>query len=218
MNNEYTFNIDDTLIDVFSSNPLIEIINKYHIKKYYELNQLHSNIVNIINDDCNHNLNGDAMITNLKNVALVIKTADCIPIVLYDNKTKILAVIHSGWKGTLNGIVKEVLNKMLTTYNVDIKNIKAYLYPSIRKCHFEVEKDVYNMFKNKIKNIDKYTNKNGIKYYIDLQNIVINDLKECGITNIYDANICTYCQHDKYYSYRYNNTNKRNYLITLIKE
>jgi YfiH family protein len=97
------------------------------------------------------------MITNLKNVALVIKTADCIPIILYDNKTKTLAAIHSGWKGTLNSIVKEVLNKMLTTYNVDIKNIKAYLYPSIRKCHFEVEKDVYNMFKNKIKNIDKNT-------------------------------------------------------------
>lgn len=218
MNNEYHFNIDKSLFNIFSSDNLTNIITKYQINKYYELNQIHSTIVNIVDNDYQNKLDGDAMITNLKNIALVIRTADCIPIILYDAKKQVLGVVHSGWKGTLNSIVKEAIKKMITIYQVDIKDIKAYLYPSIRKCHFEVDEDVYNEFKDKIKDIDKYTLKKNNKYYIDLQSIVINDLQDSGITSIEDANICTYCHHDKYHSYRYNHTDQRNYLIAMIKE
>ena len=106
---------------------------------------------------------------------------------------------------------------MLDKYHSKKEDIKAYLYPSIRKCHFEVEIDVYKQFKDKIKNIEKYTSKKGIKYYIDLQQIVIDNLKQNNIKNIYDSNICTYCNHDKYHSYRYNHTNKRNYLLVEMR-
>lgn len=216
MNKEFSFNIDNKIINVFSKESLINIIEKYHINKYFELKQIHSNIVNIVDENYQGTLDGDAMITNLKNVALVIKTADCIPIILYDNKNHVLAVIHSGWRGTLNSIVKDTVKKMTDIYQIDVDNIKAYLYPSIRKCHFEVDEDVYHEFK--IKGKDKYITKENKKYHIDLQNIVIDDLKDCGINTIYDANICTYCNHDKYYSYRYNHTDKRNNLVAMIKE
>ncbi len=212
------FNISKEVFNIFSPDSLDDIISKYHINKYYYLKQIHSTIVNIVNSDYQTNLDGDAMITNLKDIALVIRTADCIPIVLYDHKKHILAVVHSGWKGTLNSIVTSTIKKMIDTYQVDPKDLKAYLYPSIRKCHFEIEEDVYQMFKDKIKDIFNYTTKKGIKYYIDLQGIVIKDLKNSGITDITDANICTYCHHDKYHSYRYDHTNKRNYLVAMIKE
>ncbi len=107
---------------------------------------------------------------------------------------------------------------MINKYNSNTSDISAYLYPSIRKCHFEVEKDVYSMFKEKIPNIDKYTINKDIKYYIDLQQIVIDNLKNNGINDINDSNICTYCQNKDYYSYRYNHTDKRNYLVVSIKE
>ena len=218
MSNEYYFDIADSLFNIFSSDNLTNIVTKYQINKYYELNQIHSTIVNIVNDHYQNKLDGDAMITNLKNVALIIKTADCIPIILYDSKKQVLAVVHSGWKGTLNSIVKETIKKMIAIYQADVKDIKAYLYPSIRKCHFEVDEDVYREFKDKIKDIATYTSKKNDKYYIDLQNIVVNDLQNSGITNIKDTNICTYCHHDKFHSYRYNHTNQRNYLIAMIKE
>lgn len=216
MNHKYSFKIDSNIINIFSNN-INYIKNKYNIKEYYELTQIHSTITNIVDNNYINKTEGDALITNKVNTPLVIKTADCIPILLYDKENKVAAVIHSGWKGTLNNIVINTLNIMIDKYNSKKENISAYLYPSIRKCHFEVESDVYNMFKQKITNIDKYSTKKGIKYYIDLQQIVIDNLKDNNITNIYDSNICTYCHHDIYHSYRYNHTDNRNYLLVMLK-
>lgn len=216
MDNEYSFNIDNSIINSFS-NSIEYIKDKYNIKEYYELTQIHSTIVNIVDNNYINKTEGDALITNMVNIPLVIKTADCIPILLYDNKNKVIAAVHSGWKGTLNNIVINTLNTMIDKYNCKKENISAYLYPSIRKCHFEVEDDVYQMFKDKITNIDKYTTKKVNKYYIDLQQIVIDNLKENSITNIFDSNICTYCHNDTYHSYRYNHTDKRNYLLVILK-
>ena len=216
MDKEYTFDIDNNIINTFS-NDLEYIKNKYNIHNYYELKQVHSDKVLIVDNNYINKTEGDALITNMVNTPLVIKTADCIPILLYDRVAKVTAVVHSGWKGTLNNIVINTLNIMVDKYKLKKENISAYLYPSIRKCHFEVEEDVYNLFKNKITNINKYITKKGIKYYIDLQQIVIDNLKQNNINNIYDANICTYCHNDIYHSYRYNHTDKRNYLVVLIK-
>ena len=216
MDKEYSFNIDNNIVNIFS-NDIDYIKNKYKIKEYYELTQIHSTIINIVDDNYINKSEGDALITNKINTPLVIKTADCIPILLYDNKHKVIAAIHSGWKGTLNNIVIKTLNLMISKFNSNKEDISAYLYPSIRNCHFEVEYDVYNMFKQKITNIDKYTTKKDIKYYIDLQQIIIDNLKENNITNIHDSGICTYCHNDIYYSYRYNHTDKRNYLLVMLK-
>ena len=209
------YNIDNNITNIFSNN-IDYIKEKYNIDKYYELTQIHSNIVNILDDNYINKTKGDALITNKKNTPLVIKTADCIPILIYDKKNKVVALVHSGWKGTLNNIVIDTLNKMIEIYHSKKEDISVYLYPSIRKCHFEVEIDVYNQFKDKIKNIDKYTTKKEIKYYIDLQQIVIDNLKQNDIKEIYDSKICTYCNHNIYHSYRYNHTNKRNYLLVII--
>ena len=215
--NEYSFNIDN-VFNVFSSAPLDLILAKYQINNYYYLNQIHSDIVLIADNNYVNNTDGDALITNEVNKPLVIRTADCVSIILYDRVNKVLAVIHSGWKGTLNKIVLNALNIMKEKYHCQVENIASYLYPSIRKCHFEVEKDVYDIFKNRLVNIDNYTSNKGIKYYIDLQKIIIADLAAAGVNNINDANTCTYCNHNDFYSYRYNKTDKRNYLIAYIKE
>lgn len=216
MDKDFVFNIDDNIINIFS-NSIDDIKKKYKITDYYELTQIHSTNTIIVDNNYINKTVGDALITNKINTPLVIKIADCIPILLYDNKNKVIAVIHSGWKGTLNNIVINTLNIMISKYNSKTENISAYLYPSIRKCHFEVEEDVYKLFKNKVNNINKYTTKKTNKYYIDLQQIVIDNLKENNITNIHDSGICTYCHNDIYYSYRYNHTDKRNYLLVMLK-
>ena len=218
MDKDYSFKTEPSLFEVFSPLPLTETITNYHIKEYYYLDQIHSTIVNIVDDNYLNNTKGDAMITTKKNVGLVIRTADCISIVLYDKNKEVLATIHSGWKGTLNNIVKSTIETMIKNYHTNPEDLQAYLYPSIRKCHFEVKEDVYNQFKDKITNIDKYITNKTPNYYIDLQSIVIDSLKDMKVTNIQDANICTYCHHDKYHSYRYNHTDARNYLVAMIKE
>ncbi len=217
MNKEVTYKIDN-ILNIFTSNNIQETLDKYHLDSYYELTQIHSTITHIVDDNYQNNSKGDALITNKENTPLVIKTADCCGLLLHDKKNKVIATIHSGWKGTLNNITKNTIELMVKEFNSNPKDISAYFYPSIRSCHFEVETDVYNQFKNKIKDIDQYVKQKDIKYYIDLQSIIKDNLKELGINHIEDSNICTYCHNDIFHSYRYNHTDKRNILIAMIKE
>ena len=216
--NDIKLNIDNNILNIYSNKPINKILQELNLNNYYETKQTHSNIVHILDDNYINQSEGDSLITNLPNKPIIIKVADCIPILLYDKENKVIAIVHSGWKGTLQSITSNTINKMITKFNSKKENIYVYIYPSIRKCHFEVEYDVYSLFKNKFNNIDKYTNKLDIKYYIDMQSIIKDELKEIGINNIYDTNICTYCNHNIYHSYRYNHTDKRNILLAMIKE
>ena len=216
--NDIILDIDKSVINIFSSKQLDKILNELNLDNYYETKQTHSNIVHIVDNNYINKSIGDALITNIPNTPIIIKIADCIPVLLYDKENKVISVIHSGWKGTLQNITNNTVKVMIDKFNCKKESINAYIYPSIRKCHFEVEEDIYSLFKDKIKNIDNYTTKLGIKYYIDLQSIIKDNLKDIGITNIIDTNICTYCNHDMYHSYRYNHTDKRNILLAMIKE
>ena len=214
MDNKFSFKIDN-VFNVFAPTKLTDLVKTYNLDKYYCLNQIHSDIVNIVDDKSPTNITGDALVTNQKKLPLVIRTADCISLVIYDKEKKVLATVHSGWRGTLNGIVNNAIDTMINKFNCNPSNIEAYLYPSIRNCHFEVDNDVYQLFKLKY---NDYITKKDTKYLIDLQSIVKSQLTLLGITKITDSNICTYCNNDKYYSYRFNKTNERNYLIAYIEE
>ena len=216
--NDIRLNIDNNLINIFSSNPIEDILKELNLNNYYELKQTHSDIINILDNNYINNTIGDAIITNIPNKPIIIKVADCIPILLYDKENKVLALVHSGWKGTIKNITSKTVNTMIEKFNSKPQNIYSYIYPSIKKCHFEVEEDVYMQFKEKIKDIDKYTTTKNNKYYIDMQSIIKDNLTNLGITNITDTNICTYCNHHIYHSYRYNHTDKRNILLAMIKE
>lgn len=215
-----SYDIDNDIINLFTTREynLDKLIKEYNIKTYYLLNQIHSDIINIVDDNYINNSDGDGLITNNKNIALIIKTADCIPIFIYDKKNKVIGAIHSGWKGTLNDITGKAIKIFINKYNSNVNDIYVYIYPSIRECHFEVEDDVYNLFKDKYNNILNYTKKIENKYYIDLQLIIKDNLKRLGINNIFDKEICTYCSNKYFYSYRYNRTDERNYLLVMIKE
>jgi len=213
-----TLDIDKNIINIFSSEKIDKILSDLKLDNYYELKQTHSDIVHIVDDNYINCSIGDALITNKPNKTLIIKVADCVPIALYDKEHKVIALVHSGWQGTLKNITNKTVSVMIDKFNSKLENINVYIYPSIRNCHFEVKEDVYSLFKEKINNIDKYTNKKDDKYYIDLQSIIKDNLNNLGITNIIDTAICTYCHHDIYYSYRYNHTDKRNILLVMIKE
>lgn len=215
---DITLNIDSNILNIFTSKNIKEVLQELNLNNYYETKQTHSNIVHIVDDNYQNGSIGDSLITNEINKLLIIKIADCVPIILYDKENQVLALIHSGWKGTLENITENTIKTMKERFNSKSKNIEAYIYPSIRKCHFEVEEDVYSLFKNKIDNIDKYTKQKDKKYYIDLQSIIKDKLIKLGINDIMDTNICTYCNHETYYSYRYNHTNQRNILFAMIKE
>ncbi len=151
----------------------------------------------------------DGLITDKTKKLLSLGFADCTPIYLYDKGKNIIGNIHSGWQGTAKKIAKQAIIRMKEDFKCDPKDIICIIGPTIRKCHFEVQDDVKDIFYktfNYMNNIDEIIefNKDTKSYYIDTVKININLLKEEGIIeeNIIDSNICTYCNSKFIHSFR----------------
>lgn len=153
--------------------------------------------------------NTDGFVTNQKGKILMVSFADCTPLLFYDPIKKVIANTHSGWKGTLQTIGVKTVQKMISEYGCKIEDIICCIGPHIRKCHFEVDEEVkelfYNKFKNlkEIDNIIKYDNEKN-KYFIDTTQINKQALLNIGLKeqNIIDSNICTVCNQDICHSFR----------------
>ena len=186
--------------------------NNLDYKNIKKANQAHTDnilkIEKIINNEkIDTNINSDGLITNKKNIILTTTNADCILLLFFDPVKKVIANTHSGWKGTLQEISVKTVNKMKEEYGCDPKDIIVCICPSIRKCHFEVDKDVYEMFYNQFKKLvktEEFIIKKENKWYIDT--VLINKiiLNQAGILeeNIEDCGICSVCNKDIIHSFR----------------
>jgi len=153
--------------------------------------------------------NVDGLVTNKEGKTLSLTFADCTPIYIYDKIENAIALVHSGWAGTTKKIVINAIKKMKHEYNSKPENLICAIGPTIRKCHFEVEEEVkeifYHTFKY-MKNINEIIiegTKKG-KYEIDTVEINKNMMKEEGILaeNIIDCGICSLCNNELIHSYR----------------
>lgn len=211
-----TYNIDNNIecYYTYKGYTLENLIKDLNIDNYYILKQIHSNkVFDITNIPKNYE--GDGLITNKSNIALVTKSKDCNSIFIIDTKNKIIGNIHSGWKGTLHSIITIAINQMKEKYNSVSKDIKIVFNPSIRECCFEVDNDVYDLFIKKYKD-KSYYQKVGNKYLINLVKIIKDDAKKLGIKeeNIIDNNICTLCNRKLFNSHR-NNDIELNYALII---
>lgn len=151
--------------------------------------------------------NIDALITNEKDVVLTTFYADCVPLYFLDVNKKVIALAHSGWRGTVKQIAAKTVNQMQDMHNCNPKDILVGIAPSIGVCCYETDELVVKEFKDSIpfseKFIYKDLNKAG-KYKIDLQNINREILINAGIEkqNIEIANICTKCNNQLLFSHR----------------
>lgn len=181
-------------------------------------NQEHTDCVKIVDEKVNKDepdfnlrkyYNTDGLITNQKDRILSTTNADCILLLFFDPIKKVVANTHSGWKGTLQRIAIKTVQKMVKEFGCNPKDIICCICPSIRKCHFEVEKDVKDMFEKEFQDLD---NLNEIieekvpskKWNIDT--VLINQiiLEKHGLKkeNIIDSGICSVCHSDLIHSYR----------------
>lgn len=211
-----TYNIDNNIecYYTYKGYTLENLIKDLNIDNYYILKQIHSNkVFDITNIPSNYE--GDGLITNKSNIALVTKSKDCNSIFIIDTKNKIIGNIHSGWKGTLKSIITIAINQMKEKYNSVSKDIKIVFNPSIRECCFEVDNDVYDLFIKKYKD-KSYYKKISNKYHINLVKIIKDDAKKLGIKeeNIIDNNICTLCNRKLFNSHR-NNDIELNYALII---
>lgn len=151
----------------------------------------------------------DGICTNTENNILATVNADCILLLFFDPIKRVIANSHSGWRGTLQRISVKTVNTMIEEYDCNPEDIICCICPSIRKCHFEVEKDVKDKFVTEFKdieNIDNFIEETVVDKKWNIDTVRINEilLKNCGLRseNIIDSGICSVCNCDIIHSYR----------------
>ena len=172
-------------------------------KNIFLLNQVHSNKFVFI-DEKYKNKNkpkADAVITNQRNLPIGVLTADCTPILIYDDKTKMIAAIHAGWKGAYKGIIDKVL-KFMIKKGCKLENITAAIGPSISLKNYEIKEDFKKKFIKKDKrNLIFFKNKKN-KLYFNLPSYIYASLKAIKIKHIDFLKIDTFDFKNKLFSAR----------------
>lgn len=146
----------------------------------------------------------DGLITADEDVALVTIHADCVPVYLYDPAEKVIALVHSGWRGTLLNIAAKAAEMMIKRFNCRSSNIHAVIGPHIRRCCFEVGAEVNLKFSGAFPNCLDLLEPSGEKFKIDLSEIIRRSLMETGLAeeNILDVGRCTVCESTVFFSHR----------------
>jgi len=167
------------------------------------MNQTHSNKVVIINEN-NKNIqriNSDALITKLKNIAISVLAADCVPILVYEEVNQIIACIHAGWRGAVNGIIENTLNEIIAMSKNNKINIA--IGPCIGAKNYEVEKEFYDEFieENKDNEIFFSLNEEN-KLLFNLREYVNFKIKKFNIKYIENIDFDTFSEKENFFSFR----------------
>jgi hypothetical protein len=180
-------NIKETMLDILGISASELAIPK----------QIHSSNVSIIDkpgiyDNC------DALITDKRRIYLIVSVADCAPVFIYDSTKGIVALVHSGWRGAKDKIVKKTIDKMMAKFHSKPSDIIAYIGPCASVCCYEVGEDVWRFFNKRHLRF-----KSNGKYYLDLKSELFDQLvQSIPYSNIGVSRYCTICNPELFHSYR----------------
>ena len=171
--------------------------------QFYDVWQVHGNKI-VLTDKPrsagkNH-IQADAIATDREDVYLLMLFADCVPIMVYDCRKRVVGIAHAGWKGTLNNVVGRLIWHMQEAYGSEPKDICALIGPSICRDHYQVGREIAKPFHNKFKE-EALISKDG-KFFIDLRLANMIHLKKEGVLHIEMLDVCTFCKNDDWFSHR----------------
>jgi YfiH family protein len=141
---------------------------------------------------------GDALVSNQPGTIIGIRTADCVPILIADGRTHAVAAIHAGWRGTAAAIAAKAAEELITRYGSRPEDLHAAIGPAIGACCYEVGPDVARQFGM----WDSRLARAATPVKIDLAEINERQLAGRGVTDIWQAHQCTFCESERYFSYR----------------
>ena len=167
------------------------------------LNQLHSNASVQIPSE---NIVADSSYTYQKNTVCVVKTADCMPILVTNEEGSFVSAIHAGWRGLSSGIIENTVRNIKS-----LSNLIVWIGPHISQKYFEVGAEVKKIFlDNDSANAVAFDRGENKKYLLSLKIVAEIKFNKMGIKNIYCMdNFCTYANSDIFFSYRRGDINER---------
>ncbi|MBI2352872.1 polyphenol oxidase family protein [Candidatus Dependentiae bacterium] len=202
-----------------------KIVLDCKLERLIVLNQTHSAFGWTVNFDLfksRHSFyeySGDFLITDMHRCGLIVLTADCLPIILYDVVKRVVGIVHSGWKGSVEGVVIAALSKMQKDYRSQVENVKVFYGASAGGCCYEVKDDFMQQF-FLYDYAQKAFEKRNNRLYFNNKMFVTLQLLSIGISlkNIYDEQVqCTICSFN-YCSFRRekNNADRQISMVSLI--
>lgn len=134
----------------------------------------------------------DGIVTDTVALPIVLRTADCVPVFMYDPDRPQIALVHAGWKGTQ----RQIVPKALATMNADPVRVKIAFGPAVRDCCYEIGDDVRRRFPDE-------TEGRAGRYYLDLVKANMTQARQWGAKrgNLEDCGLCVCCD-ERYFSYR----------------
>ena len=180
------------------------------MEQFLVVNQVHGDAIFVIKPHGSYfssreELDYDAIVTSRTNLAICIKTADCVPVFIVDKVKKVIAVVHAGWKGTALEISAKVIRLLQNQYRSGPADILAAIGPSIGRCCYEVDAATADSFRRQNNSqFFLHPGRNSNSWFLDLAEANRLQLMEAGIpeSNIEVAGYCTTCNQDMFFSHR----------------
>jgi YfiH family protein len=180
------------------------------IEQFLVVNQVHGDAIFVIKPQGPYfssrgELNYDAIVTNRTNLAICIKTADCVPVFIVDKVKKVIAVVHAGWRSSALDISAKVIRLMQTQYGSQPADILAAIGPSIGRCCYEVDAATAASFRRQNNNrFFLHPGRRPDSWLLDLAEANRRQFLEAGVdeSNIEVSGSCTACNQDMFFSHR----------------
>jgi len=198
------YHVNDNAQDVLKNHLDYAKHLRYNYQNLVYMEQVHGDKIQLITQesDLNQIPTCDALITQEKDIPLMVMVADCVPILIYDPIQEAIAVVHAGRAGTFKQILKKTIKYIEARFDSHVKDLICVLGPSIHKCCYEVGEEIKD--EAFVLSYDfAITQKNG-SYYLDIIAILKHQLNEIGVPeeHIEVSPYCTSCNKELFFSYR----------------
>ena len=204
-----SYKVGDARVNVEENRTLLSKALGLNLNRIGYVDQVHSD--RVLKLDANFTSDGsslgeaDGIITNEKNIPIMILVADCLPVLFYDPIHKAIGLAHAGWRGTVSHVAVKTLLAMGEAYGTKAAEVKAALGPCIGSCCYEVGKEVEKEFTNLFPWANEVLEKSGKEHWkLDISDANARQLLEIGVRdeNLVRSGLCTIQHIDLFYSHR----------------
>ncbi len=194
--------VGDQPINVLKNREILSHKWNFILQNLIYMDQVHGNRVEVIEDPSRNKIEAcDALITDLKNIPLMVMVADCAPLLFFDPTKRVIGVAHAGRNGTLQNIAQSVIDRMQDRYGVDPADLRVHIGTSIGVCCYEVGEDIADIVTKSAG--EEFVVKRSGRHFIDIKEINHRQLRDAGVSKdrIETSPLCTACEKD-FFSYR----------------
>jgi hypothetical protein len=175
------------------------------VSSMFDVWQTHSDVIVCTDNPRSVNAElqkADAIFTRNPDVTLMMRFADCVPILIYDPVESVVGIIHAGWQGTVNEIAAKSIRMIVSNYGCKAENIHAVIGPSIGPDHYEVRENVVREARRVFQNDEQIINTRGDQYFFNLWQANQQVLSMAGVSNVHQTEVCTACDTESWFSHR----------------